>query len=150
MGEVAEARLAEGAAGELPARRDGALPPGEPDLICDFWTEINRNLSAELEAEGWPELTLESSWRVREMMDYQVMERLRRRVDAIVEDKATAEALKPYYRFLCKRPLLERRLLPDVQPPERQADRRVGDAGRRAHDREGLRRTTASNTRSTA
>ena len=32
------------------------------------------------------------------------MERLRRRVGAIVEDAATAEALKPFYRFLCKRP----------------------------------------------
>ena len=40
----------------------------------------------------------------REVMDYRVMERLRQRVDSIVQDKATAEALKPWYRFLCKRP----------------------------------------------
>jgi cyclohexanone monooxygenase len=33
------------------------------------------------------------------------MERMRRRVDALVEDKDTAEALKPWFRFLCKRPL---------------------------------------------
>ena len=32
------------------------------------------------------------------------MERLRRRIDSIVHDPATAEALKPWYRFLCKRP----------------------------------------------
>ena len=32
------------------------------------------------------------------------MEALRARVDSIVDDPATAEALKPYYRFLCKRP----------------------------------------------
>jgi cation diffusion facilitator CzcD-associated flavoprotein CzcO len=38
-------------------------------------------------------------------MDFRVMERLRRRVDAIVKDPATAEALKPWYRFMCKRPL---------------------------------------------
>src|SRR3546814_7299580 len=37
-------------------------------------------------------------------MDYRVMERLRQRVESIVNDKATAEALKPWYRFLCKRP----------------------------------------------
>jgi cation diffusion facilitator CzcD-associated flavoprotein CzcO len=30
---------------------------------------------------------------------------MRRRVDEIVKDKETAEALKPWYRFLCKRPL---------------------------------------------
>ena len=50
---VAAARLAGGAAGELPRAANEILPPGEPDLICDFWTEINRNLNAELEAEGW-------------------------------------------------------------------------------------------------
>jgi cyclohexanone monooxygenase len=32
------------------------------------------------------------------------MERLRRRVDTLVHDKQTAEALKPYYRANCKRP----------------------------------------------
>jgi cation diffusion facilitator CzcD-associated flavoprotein CzcO len=76
----------------------------EPDLICDIWTEINRNISAELEAEGWPELSYAEYMARREVVDYRVMERLRRRVDAVVEDKETAEALKPYYRFLCKRP----------------------------------------------
>jgi cation diffusion facilitator CzcD-associated flavoprotein CzcO len=79
--------------------------PGEPDLICDIWTEISRNLAAELAAEGWPQLDMAQFFQRREVVDYRVMERLRRRVEAIVEDKDTAEALKPYYRFLCKRPL---------------------------------------------
>jgi cation diffusion facilitator CzcD-associated flavoprotein CzcO len=48
---------------------------------------------------------MEEFWAKREMMDFRVMERVRRRVDAIVQDPATAEALKPYYRFMCKRPL---------------------------------------------
>jgi cation diffusion facilitator CzcD-associated flavoprotein CzcO len=76
-----------------------------PDLICDFWTEINRNLNAEREARGWPDESLEQFFARREMMDFQVMERVRRRVDSIVKDPATAETLKPYYRFMCKRPL---------------------------------------------
>ena len=71
------------------------LKPGEPDLICDIWTEISRNLSAELEAEGWPQLTLEQFMARREAVDYRVMERLRRRVDPVVKDPETAEALKP-------------------------------------------------------
>ena len=76
---------------------------GEPDLIEDIWTEITRNTMAELEAEGWPEIT-PAEWAARrEVMDYRVMERLRARCD-IVKDPATAEALKPYYRYLCKRP----------------------------------------------
>jgi len=82
-----------------------ALRPGEPDLVCDIWTEINRNLAAELEAEGWPQLTPEQFAARREAIDFRVMERLRRRVEEIVKDKDTAESLKPYYRFLCKRPL---------------------------------------------
>jgi cyclohexanone monooxygenase len=78
--------------------------PGEPDLICDFWTELNRNLTAKLAQLGWPQLGLEQFMEMREVEDYRVMERLRRRVDSIVTDKQTAESLKPYYRFLCKRP----------------------------------------------
>ncbi len=77
--------------------------PGEPDLVEDIWTEISRNCSAELELEGWPDVTIEEYLRRREVMDYRVMERLRARCD-IVEDKATAEALKPWYRYMCKRP----------------------------------------------
>ncbi len=80
------------------------LAPGEPDLICDIWTEISRNLAAELDAEGWPELAPGEFARRREVVDYRVMERLRERVASIVEDPETAEALKPYYRYLCKRP----------------------------------------------
>jgi hypothetical protein len=80
------------------------LAPGEPDLICDIWTELSRNLSAKLEARGWPELTAEQYAEMRELEDYLVMERLRGRVESIVKDRETAEALKPWYRFLCKRP----------------------------------------------
>ncbi|CAN5413997.1 NAD(P)/FAD-dependent oxidoreductase [soil metagenome] len=82
-----------------------AFQPGDEDLICDIWTEISRNLAAELAAEGWPTLTPEQFMARRDLVEFRVMERLRRRVDDLVEDPATAEALKPYYRFLCKRPL---------------------------------------------
>ena len=30
------------------------LTPGEQDRICDIWTEINRNLTAEFNEAGWP------------------------------------------------------------------------------------------------
>ncbi|CAN7591765.1 NAD(P)/FAD-dependent oxidoreductase [Phenylobacterium sp. LjRoot219] len=79
------------------------LSPGEPDLICDIWTEINRNLSAEFDVDGWP-TSAEEYMAKREVMDYRLMERLRGRVDALVQDKEAAEILKPYYRYLCKRP----------------------------------------------
>ncbi len=80
------------------------LARDEPDLICDIWTEISRNIRHEREQAGWPELNIEELMELRSEHDHRTMERLRRRVDELVEDKATAEALKPYYRFLCKRP----------------------------------------------
>ena len=93
------------------------LQPGESDLVCDIWTEVTRNLAMELEAEGWPQLSPEEFVARREMMDYQVMERMRRRVEAIVEDKATAEALKPWFRFMCKRPLSSNDFSPTFNRP---------------------------------
>ncbi|MEY4509991.1 MAG: hypothetical protein RLZZ450_2113 [Pseudomonadota bacterium] len=83
---------------------NAAFRPGEPDIICDFWTELGRNIRARLEALGYPQLTPQQYAELREQEDYQLMERLRRRVDSIVTDKDTAEGLKPYYRFMCKRP----------------------------------------------
>jgi cation diffusion facilitator CzcD-associated flavoprotein CzcO len=80
------------------------LMPGENDLICDIWTEINRNMAAKLAAQGRSELSIADYVAMRETEDYLVMERMRRRVDSIVNDPATANALKPWYRFLCKRP----------------------------------------------
>lgn len=79
------------------------LSPGEPDLICDIWTEINRNLAVEFDKTSWP-TSVEEYVARREVMDYRVMERLRTRVESIVEDKEAADILKPWYRYLCKRP----------------------------------------------
>jgi len=78
---------------------------GQPDYVCDFWTELGRNTAARVLALADPAaLTPEQFVGIREEEDYKVMERLRRRVDDLVDDPDTAEALKPYYRFLCKRP----------------------------------------------
>lgn len=78
---------------------------GQPDLVCDFWTELGRNTAQRVLALPDPAaMTPEQFLAIREEEDFHVMERLRRRVESIVEDPQTAEALKPYYRFLCKRP----------------------------------------------
>jgi cation diffusion facilitator CzcD-associated flavoprotein CzcO len=91
--------------------------PGEPDLVCDIWTEISRNLAAELGVEGWPELTPAEMAARREEVDHRVMTRLRQRVDELVEDAATAEALKPWFRFPCKRPLSNNDYYPTFNRP---------------------------------
>ena len=78
---------------------------GEPDLVCDFWTELGRNLTARIMASEDPgSLSVEQIMAIREEEDFKIMERLRRRIARVVSDPDTAEALKPYYRFMCKRP----------------------------------------------
>jgi cyclohexanone monooxygenase len=91
--------------------------PGQPDLVCDIWTEMSRNLMAELEAEGWPELSPEEFAARQERVDFEVMEARRRWIDTIIEDRETAEALKPWFRFHCKRPLSNNEFYPVFNQP---------------------------------
>jgi len=120
------------------------LRPGEQDLICDIWTEINRNLAAELAAEGWPQLDIPALMARREVIDYRVMERLRQRVEENIKDPQTAEALKPYYRFLCKRPLSSDEFYPVFNRPnvdlvdvsDTKGVERITETGFVAHGRE--------------
>lgn len=73
------------------------------DMVCDFWTELGRNLTARIGASPDPTaLGVEEVMAMREEEDYKIMERLRRRIEGLVDDPDTAEALKPYYRFMCK------------------------------------------------
>jgi cation diffusion facilitator CzcD-associated flavoprotein CzcO len=51
----------------------------------------------------------------RENIDY--MMRIHRRIERIVEDPATAEALKPWYMFMCKRPCFHEEYLPTFNRP---------------------------------
>jgi cyclohexanone monooxygenase len=91
--------------------------PGDVDQICDFWTEINRNVAARLAAQGWPAVTPEAFMGMREEEDFHVMERFRRRIDEIVRDPRTAAALKPWFRFHCKRPLSSDTYYPTFNRP---------------------------------
>ncbi len=91
---------------------------GEPDLVCDFWTELGRNVTARIGASENPAaLGVEEIMAIREEEDYKIMERLRRRIAGIVTDARTAEALKPYYRFMCKRPCSSEDYVPAFNRP---------------------------------
>jgi cyclohexanone monooxygenase len=91
---------------------------GQPDLVCDFWTELGRNTAARVLALEDPgSMTPEQFMAIREEEDFQVMERLRHRVESIIDDAETAETLKPYYRFLCKRPCTNDDYLPTFNRP---------------------------------
>jgi cyclohexanone monooxygenase len=74
------------------------------DLVNDGWTDITRKLLALVLANEHPDLSPEALARTLELADFMKMEEVRARVDSLVGDPATAEALKPYYRQFCKRP----------------------------------------------
>jgi cyclohexanone monooxygenase len=88
------------------------FPPGLVDLVCDGWTEINRNVASILETEEGSKLSEEEVLALREREDYRYQEQVRRRVDTIVTDPETADKLKAWYRFLCKRPTFSDEYLP--------------------------------------
>ncbi|HET6952962.1 MAG TPA: NAD(P)/FAD-dependent oxidoreductase [Acidimicrobiales bacterium] len=73
----------------------------EEDLTDDGWTH---HYAAVHHPPRWKGMTAEEYLRGAEELDYGIMEEHRRRVDELVTDPATAEILKPYYRYLCKRP----------------------------------------------
>jgi len=49
--------------------------------------------------------------------NFRIMEQIRARVDAIIEDPKTAAALKPYYPYGCKRPTFHDEFLPTFNKP---------------------------------
>ena len=78
--------------------------PVEEDLVQDSWT-ANAGLQRKMiTGRIDPAIDPEERERAEELLDLATMNRIRDRVAATVRDPATAEALKPYYRYQCKRP----------------------------------------------
>ena len=86
----------------------------DEDMVSDGWTDIIRNLSALVPARiaAGEAMTPEVLARTVELADFKKMNQIRARVDAVVENPATAEALKPWYRQFCKRPTFNDDYLP--------------------------------------
>ena len=63
------------------------------DLVNDAWTSITKKLPV-----------MRRDAQATELADFAKMEEIRARVDAVVTDRAAAEALKPWYGYYCKRP----------------------------------------------
>ncbi|HUY67307.1 MAG TPA: NAD(P)/FAD-dependent oxidoreductase [Acidimicrobiales bacterium] len=75
--------------------------PVDVDLVDDGWTH---HYAAVQHPPGAKGMTVAELLRSAEELDYGIMESHRHRVEELVADRATAEILKPYYRYLCKRP----------------------------------------------
>ena len=76
----------------------------EEDLVNDGWTDIIRNLGSLTRRDEGDADDIEAMQAKVEMADFMKMEQIRSRVDDMVTDPETAEALKPWYRQFCKRP----------------------------------------------
>ena len=93
--------------------------PFRVDLVNDGWTDIFRNLqnvflTKELDATG---LSPEETEEMAQIADFQKMNQVRARVDAVVNDPEVAELLKPWYRQFCKRPTFNDEYLPTFNRP---------------------------------
>lgn len=90
------------------------LPPG--------W-QANRRQRARMEARrledgrGRPGISREEKIRRQENANIDYMMRIHKRIEEIVKDPATAEALKPWYMFMCKRPCFDNDYLPTFNRP---------------------------------
>ncbi len=89
----------------------------EVDLVSDGWTDIIRNLGSIIAVRRSTEMSPEEMGRMLELADFKKMNQVRARVDSIVKDKKTAEALKPWYRQFCKRPTFNDEYLPTFNRP---------------------------------
>ena len=76
--------------------------PEPVDMVQDGWTDSANKLFR------WPREKAEAGEgdlpALMQQADFAKMEELRARISAVVKDKATAEALKPWYNLHCKRP----------------------------------------------
>lgn len=73
------------------------------DLVADAWTSITRKLPV-MRHDSAGTTDPEKRSREIEFADFAKMEEIRARVDQLVTDRATAQALKPWYGYFCKRP----------------------------------------------
>ena len=76
----------------------------QEDLVMDGWTDIARRVRAKVTAIPPQDRTPATMLEAFEDSDFEKMEEIRARADAIVDDPETAQKLKAWYRQLCKRP----------------------------------------------
>jgi cation diffusion facilitator CzcD-associated flavoprotein CzcO len=100
--------------------------PTDPDWASSRrpgWQEARRMKAMRIR-EGDPDekaemaaLSREEKIRRQENQNIELMMRIHRRVEDVVHDKATAESLKPWYMFMCKRPCFDDEYLPAFNLP---------------------------------
>jgi len=89
----------------------------EQDLVQDGWTDLFREMALSWMPRDGTTHSPEEMARLSELADFSKGEKIRGRVDELIRDKNVAEALKPWYRMLCKRPTFNDEYLPAFNRP---------------------------------
>lgn len=91
----------------------------EKDLVMDGWTDISLRIRDRVidMVNAGSQVGPETLLRAYEESDDEKMSEIRARVESIVSDSATADALKPWYRQLCKRPCFHDEYLQSFNNP---------------------------------
>ena len=89
---------------------------GEVDLVADGWTDLTR-IAAALAREKLAAGETLNPEELGDSANFIKMEQIRERAGSIVRDQKTAEALKPYYNFFCKRPCFSDEYLQSFNRP---------------------------------
>lgn len=90
----------------------------DEDLVNDAWTSSARLQEKLVPTNAYADVPTEERERAYEIADFMKMNELRARVDSIVEDPETAEKLKPWYRYMCKRPTFSDTYLDTFNRPD--------------------------------
>ena len=90
--------------------------PQDVDLVSDGWTDIIGKFLTLMrkQNEAGADTNLADTL---QLADFEKMEQIRARVDAVVRDRGKAEALKPYYNQFCKRPCFHDQYLDTFNRP---------------------------------
>jgi cyclohexanone monooxygenase len=70
------------------------------DQVQDGWTQMIKLM----QRRARPDMSMEDLAELFQMVNYEIMENIRKRAETVVSDPKTAESLKPWYDWLCKRP----------------------------------------------
>lgn len=92
----------------------------DEDLVKDGWTDLSqriRDRMVEMVNDDPSAFSREAFLNAYRNCDDEKMEEIRARVDSLVADDATADALKPWYRQLCKRPCFHDEYLQSYNNP---------------------------------
>ncbi len=92
--------------------------PQDQNLVGDIWTTVLTAVTGQhLVEEPLDTLAVEDQIALAEVADMQVMRSVHARIEDIVEDQATAEALKPWFGAVCKRPTFNDEYLQSFNKP---------------------------------